>query len=474
MCGISAFLDEATFKEAIEEIAMMLYSLQHRGQEAFGISVLSKDRKFLVMRSRHQLFSLFLKSWKKELIEKKVIGGIGHVRYSTTGSYSAPSQPVLLESNDIKFSLAFNGTIANYKELDSKLARRKGDYRISPKIKNNDSITLANVLYSLYIDNEKDIVEALRYLPNYVIGGYSIVVETNEPRIVIAKDPYGFRPLSYSYESGFYAASENPALELIGKKSWKEVLPGEIVSYDGGKLERIYSERKVEPAPCLFEYVYFSRSDSVFNGISIYDARINMGRYLAEYAPVDGDVVIPVPDSGRVIALGYSKASGIPIEEGIVVNKYLGRGFITPPFQRPLVTKIKYNIVEEAVRGKEVVLIDDSIVRGTTMSDLVPKLKLKGAKKVHIRIGSPPYKCPCYMGIDVPTKSEVIAKNDEKVIAKMIGADSLIYNSLDNLIKAVPLRNLCHACFSCKYPFSEKSSCEYIKMLIDRGGRNEI
>ncbi|MGB9831177.1 MAG: hypothetical protein ACPLSP_03780, partial [Fervidicoccus fontis] len=154
MCGISAFLDEATFKEAIEEIAMMLYSLQHRGQEAFGISVLSKDRKFLVMRSRHQLFSLFLKSWKKELIEKKVIGGIGHVRYSTTGSYSAPSQPVLLESNDIKFSLAFNGTIANYKELDSKLARRKGEYRISPKIKNNDSITLANVLYSLYIDNE--------------------------------------------------------------------------------------------------------------------------------------------------------------------------------------------------------------------------------------------------------------------------------------------------------------------------------
>lgn len=476
MCGIAGFLYERSFKDSLESLIMMMYSLQHRGQEAFGISFLFKEGSFYVMRSRQQLFSVFLKPWGAEVLKKEVLGAVGHLRYSTTGQYNAPAQPVLLESSEMSFVLAFNGTIANFNEIESSFAKSLGKkVRVSPALKNNDSVVLAKLLYILAKEKGNDIVEALKELPYHAIGGYSIVLLTNEPRIVVARDPYGFRPLFYSDSAGLHVASENPPLELIGINSWKEAEPGEIVSYNMLSIEKTRTSFKAEPSPCLFEYVYFSRPDSFFNGVSIYKARLRMGELLARHAPAEGDIIVPVPESGRIIALGYSRALGIPLEEGIIVNKYIGRGFIAPPIQRPLVTKIKYNIVGEAVKGKSIVIVDDSIVRGTTMRELVPKLKSKGAKKVHVRIASPPYTCPCYMGIDVPTKGEVLAKGfDEQKIGKMINADSLVYNTLENLISSTGLPKVCHACFSCRYPFIDRKAIKYVEGLkvLNRRGRH--
>ena len=438
MCGIAAFYgDNALFRTLV-----MLLELQHRGQESVGISIF--DNNTLKTEVRRGLVIENL-----DLIHKfntdKITYAIGHVRYSTAGGYMETGAQPIEVGDKLRIALAFNGNIMNYKELADMLGVR------NPK---SDSEVLAVLIHHLAKEHG-DIVEAIKVLPRYVIGSYSLVVLTNEPRVVIARDPRGFKPLAYTYDNElFVAASETSALENIGSKEWNEVAPGQVISFDGKAVEVSNMFEKVTPTPCAFEYVYFSRPDSVFNETQVHEARIRMGEILAELAPTKADVVIPVPDSGRSAAIGYSLKSGIPMNEGLMPNRYIGRSFIMPPFMRKFIASIKYGVIKSVVNGKKIVLIDDSIIRGTTMKSIVELLRNAGAREIHVRIASPPVRYPCFMGIDFPSRRELIASSmDINTISRFIGADSLIYNTVYGLKKSIGLSNLCLACYTGIYPF---------------------
>jgi amidophosphoribosyltransferase len=461
VCGIAGYVGT---RNIISTIISLLIEVQHRGQEAAGISLIMTDGRIDVVKGRGYVLDVFNEETINTLriASDNIFGVIGHVRYSTTGEYlEHQAQPVALGDGNYRIAIAFNGTIANYIELAK-------EFNISSN--RGDVFVLAEVIYKLALEYGKDVVEALKVLPYYVIGGYSLAVATSEPRIAIARDPYAFRPLAYAYnECEFVFASETSALECVGFNNWREVLPGEIVVFDGNSVEKTRSTFSAEFSPCIFEYVYFSRPDSIFNSISVYKARIGMGVELALTNPAQGDVVIPVPDSSRPAAIGFSKASGIPLEEGIIANKYVGRGFIAPPFIRDTLSKLKYGFVREAVNGKRVVLVDDSIVRGTTMRSIVRRLREVGAKEVHVRIASPPFRYPCFMGIDISSREELLAWrfSDLKNIAKSIEADSLGYNTVEGLRRAVGLPSACFACFTGIYPFKE-FDLEKMEKMISR------
>lgn len=456
MCGIAAYAAGrgAEVRRAVAEAVSLLVELQHRGQEATGLSVLGLDGSFNHVYTRGLAIEVG-DAGAAGIGEGRAFGCLGHVRYSTTGGYwDSFAQPVTVGEGRLRLSLAFNGTIANYRDL-LRLARNL-EPGLLRRGTESDTYALALALYSVTKELGGDVIEGLRELSRYVIGAYSLAVLTAEPRLVIARDPRGFRPLAYTnLGDTLYAASETAALEVLGLGSWKEVEPGGIVSFDGGSLEVVRSPVAAEPSPCIFEYVYFSRPDSYFNGVSVYVARYRMGEALAKMAPAEADVVIPVPDSARVAALGYSTASGIPIADGLVVNKYVGRVFISPPGVRGQLSKLKYGVVREVISRRRVVLVDDSIVRGTTMRSLISKLRGGGALAVHVRISSPPFRCPCFMGIDIASREELLACRaiDTDAISKEVGADTLAYNTLEGLTSAVGLPKVCHACFSCSYPF---------------------
>lgn len=471
MCGIAAYATGrgTEARKAVAEVISLLIELQHRGQEASGLSVLGLDGSFNHTYTR----GLVIEVGEAGVVgsnEGRAFGCLGHVRYSTTGGYWDSSvQPVTVGEGRLRFSLAFNGTIANYRNL-TQLAMDL-DPRLIEKGLESDTRALALALYSITKELGGDIVEGVRELSRYVVGAYSLAVLTAEPRLVLARDPRGFRPLAYAYlGDSLYAASETAALEVLGLSSWREVEPGSVVSFDGGSLEVVQLPVAAEPSPCVFEYVYFSRPDSYFNGVSVYVARYRMGEALAKVAPAEADVVVPVPDSARVAALGYSAASGIPLADGLVVNKYVGRVFISPPGVRGQLSKLKYGVVREAISRRRVVLVDDSIVRGTTMRSLISKLRGGGALAVHVRISSPPFKCPCFMGIDVASRGELLAWRavDTDAIRREVGADTLAYNTLEGLISSVGLPKVCHACFSCSYPFPDLDVEKLEKMF---GGR---
>jgi len=456
VCGIAAYATGrgVEVRRAVAEVISLLIELQHRGQEATGLSVLGLDGSFSRMHTRGLAVEVG-ETTIAGIGESRVFGCLGHVRYSTTGGYwDSFTQPVTIGEGRLRLSLAFNGTIANYRDL-LQLARNL-EPGLLKRGAESDTYALALALYSVTKELGGDVVEGIRELSRYVIGAYSLAVLTAEPRLVIARDPRGFRPLAYTdLGDTLYAASETAALEILDLGSWREVEPGGIVSFDGGSLEVVQSPVVAEPSPCIFEYVYFSRPDSYFNGVSVYVARYRMGEALARIAPAETDVVVPVPDSARVAALGYSAASGIPLADGLVVNKYVGRVFISPPGVRGQLSKLKYGVVREAISRKRVVLIDDSIVRGTTMRSLISKLRGGGALAVHVRISSPPFRSPCFMGIDVASRGELLAwrATDIDTIRREVGADTLAYNTLEGLTSAVGLPKVCHACFSCSYPF---------------------
>lgn len=456
MCGIAAYATGrgVEVNRAVSEVISLLIELQHRGQEAVGLSVLNLDGSFSHIYTRGLATEVNNIS-PTGSDSGKAFGCLGHVRYSTTGGYwDSSTQPITVGEGGLRLSLVFNGTIANYRNL---LPLAKGfDLGLLKKGMGSDTYALALALYSITKELGGDVIEGLKELSRYIVGAYSLALLTSEPRLVLAKDPRGFRPLAYTYLGDtLYAASETAALDMLGLDSWKEVEPGAIISFDGGSLEISSSPVTAEPSPCIFEYVYFSRADSYFNGVSIYTARYRMGEALAKVAPAEADVVVSVPDSARVAALGYSAASGIPLAEGLVANKYVGRVFISPPKVRGQLSKLKYGIVKEAVFRRRVILVDDSIVRGTTMRSLISKLRNSGALAVHVRVSSPPFRCPCFMGIDIASREELIAwrATDIGAICKEIGADTLAYNTLKELISAIGLPSACHACFSCRYPF---------------------
>ncbi|MEM0490151.1 MAG: amidophosphoribosyltransferase [Ignisphaera sp.] len=447
MCGIAGYASSKPTSLATSIVLSILIELQHRGQESAGLATVSPDGYIEVRSGRGTVIEALLNGLTVDMSHRDVFGAIAHTRYSTSGGYmdSVP-QPIVIGNGDYRFALAVNGTIANYKML-AKTFGIEGNY--------NDAQVLANVLYRLALEHNRDVIEALKSFSEIAVGGYSVVILTSEPRLVIARDPYGFRPLAYSYNDEEIAvASETAALDVVGYNNWAEVGAGEIISFDGKSLERTHSITATF-SPCAFEYVYISRLDSVFNNVNIYTARVQMGYELSKMMPVEADIVVPVPDSGRGAAIGYSRGSGIPLEEGLVINRYLGRGFILPPGLRDVVAKLKYGFIKTAIQGKKVILVDDSIVRGTTMAAIASRLRKYGAKEVHIRISSPPFRYPCFMGIDIASRSELLAwrKMDLVDIASYLNADTVAYNTVENIVKSIGINTLCLACFTGAYPF---------------------
>lgn len=442
MCGIAAFLGS----NAPSYVYRLLLELQHRGQESAGISYVNSGSISTIVRSGYVLSAIDF----SEVRGLNSIAAIGHVRYSTSGDYMSGegAQPISVGEGKTAISVAFNGNIINYYELSKEFLKRT--YR-------SDSEVIAMLIYELFKDLG-DVVEAVKKLGELVVGSYSLAVLTSEPAVVIARDPYGFKPLAYYFNDGlFIAASETSAIESLGLDVWREVSAGEVVVCSGKSLESLKMHSSAEFTPCIFEYIYFSRPDSIFNGVQVHEARVRMGEYLGRLDDAGIDVVIPVPDSGRSAALGYSMAKGVRLDEGLFRNRYVGRSFIMPPKIREFISSVKYGVVRSVINGRSVAVVDDSLIRGITIKDVINLLRVRGSKGVHVRIASPPIKYPCFMGVDFPSSRELIASRlgDVGKVAKAIGADSLLYNSVDGLKWATGLSGPCLACFTGVYPFKD-------------------
>jgi amidophosphoribosyltransferase len=385
---------------------------------------------------------------------------IGHNRYSTTGSSTTENmQPLVINSNRGSIAIGHNGNLTNYHLLKRNLEKAGSIFRTS----SDTEVILHLLAKSQKSSIEKALAEAL----GQVIGAYSLVLIT--PRqLVAARDPAGVRPLALGRRrSAWVVASETCAFDIIGAKFVRDVEPGEIVVIDRSGLKSHKRPRAIPHSFCIFEFIYFSRPDSrIFGGTNVDKVRRRLGRALAQEHPVKADIVISVPDSSNTAALGFAEESGIPYDIGLIRNHYVGRTFIRPEQKiRDLDVKIKFNIVKGVIRNKRVVIVDDSLVRGTTSKKLVKMLRDAGAKEVHLRLSSPPITSPCFYGIDMPTKRELIAsKKSVEAIRRYLSADSVGYLSLERMLemKSLPREGFCHACFSGKYPIE----------LVDRARNN--
>ncbi len=444
-CGVFG-LYSSSDNNVAKRILSGLIALQHRGQEGCGISVFDG----------HDIRTVKGVGLVSEVFDTSIVSrirgniGIGHVRYSTTGRGDIKEvQPFVGEIGGSRFALAWNGTIANFMELRDRLSRLGFKFRTS-----TDTEVLAKLIAYYYMDRE-DFVDAIKESMRDLKGSYSAVLINDEGEFFAFRDPIGIKPLTYGFrEDDVIVASESIAIESAGGVLEGDIDPGEILVVRDGDVykERVRSAWK--PAYCMFEYIYFSRPDSIINGISVYEVRYNLGRILARLYPVEADIVVPVPDTGNIAALGFSRESGIPISLGLIRNPYIGRTFIRPSQKlRELSVSLKLGFVKSEIRGKRVVLIDDSIVRGTTMRRVVKLLRDIGAKEVHVRITSPPIRYPCFLGIDFPTRRELIASTKTiNEIKELINADSLGYMTIEGLIEGIGTKNLCLACLTGKYP----------------------
>ena len=421
-----------------------LFALQHRGQESAGIAV--TDGNEIKIHTCMGLVSQAFTETNLALLQGYI--SIGHNRYSTTGS-SRPmnAQPIIAKSDGLTIALAHNGNIINAKLLRDELQERGYHFHTS-----SDSEVIANLILASTGQNWQGKIE---YAMHRLQGAYSLVILT-ENKLIGVRDPFGVRPLCLgTIDSGWSIASESCALDHIGAQFIREIDPGEILVIDsqGVKSFKKESDRK---ALCIFEYIYFARPDSIIQGKLLYPAREAMGRILAEEYPVDADFVMGVPDSATAAGIGYSHASGIPYCEGLLKNRYVGRTFIEPDQRiRELGVQLKFNPLSRIIAGKRLVVVDDSIVRGTTTPRVVNLLRKAGASEVHLRICAPPIRYPCFFGVDMATKWELIAaKKTIPEIREHLGADSLGYLSLDGLIRAVDLPKdiFCLACFTGAYP----------------------
>lgn len=429
-----------------------LLALQHRGQESCGIAVSdTSGPKGRVLSSKDM--GLVNEAFTPEALEKlKGDIGVGHVRYSTAGSSTRENaQPLVLNYVKGMLGLAHNGNLINTPELRKELAYTGAIFQT----------TIDSEVIAYYIArerlNSKSVEEAVGRAMGKIKGAYSLVVMS--PRKLIgARDPYGFRPLCIGKRDNTYLlASESCALDTVGAEFVRDVLPGEIVTISPEK--GIESDLSHAIAPdkvgrCVFEYIYFARPDSIMEGVSVYHSRIMAGKFLAMDSPVDADLVVGVPESGNCAALGYSLQSGIPYGTAFVKNAYVGRTFIKPKQKnRESSVQVKLNPIREAVEGKRIIMIDDSIVRGTTSDRIVRMLREAGAKEVHMRVSSPPFLWPCYFGTDVPARDQLIAYNRSvQEISDMIGTDSLAYLRLERLDEMVNRLGICKGCFTGKYP----------------------
>ncbi len=434
-----------------------LYSLQHRGQESAGMAV--SDGELITVVKDMGLVSSVFDERTIECLPGNL--AIGHTRYSTAGESTwRNAQPVFRSAGGMGIALAHNGNLTNTSDLAE-------DNGMLPGVLTTDSDLVVELLATAVgrmFPGSNMLEEAMVEVLPRLEGAYSFVA-MDESHIFGARDPHGFRPLCLGVlpvdkggEVGYVLASETPALDVVGARFIREIEPGEMVVIDesGVRSIRLPVTMGQEPHLCIFEFVYFARPDSMLYGTEVHGARRRMGEYLAAELPVRADMVMGVPDSGVPAAEGYSKASGIPYGQGLVKNRYIGRTFIAPQQEaRVAGVRRKFNPLRESILGKRLVVVDDSIVRGTTTKAMVKMLREGGAEEIHLRISSPPFRWPCYFGIDTPDKSELLAASmsvDE--IADYLGVDSLAYLSLEGLQKAigVPGGGFCTACLTGEYP----------------------
>jgi amidophosphoribosyltransferase len=442
-CGVVGI---AAVEGAAELASLALHALQHRGQESAGITV-ADGHRLLTHKRMGLVADIFDESTTRQL------GGdyaIGHVRYSTTGSSQLlNAQPLQVASHRGSVSVAHNGNLVNAQEL-----RREMELQGSIFATTSDTEVILHLLARHPGESVEDAL--LEVLPR-VRGAYSLVALTRD-RLIAVRDPHGFRPLCLGrYRDSYVVASESCAFDIIGARYLRDIEPGELVVLGDGELSSRRLAVTATERRCVFEHVYFSRPDSIVFGQNVEAARRRCGEILGREAPAEADLVCAVPDSSNTAALGYARATGLPYELALIRNHYVGRTFISPAQKvRDMSVRIKFNPVSEIVAGRRVVMIDDSIVRGTTMRKLVKLMRAAGASEVHLRIASPPVTNPCYYGIDTPVRNELIASSHSvEEIRTYLRVDSLAYLSLAGLLEAAGDRgNHCDACFTGNYPVS--------------------
>jgi len=450
-CGVvGIYLNDVKEEHASRYAYYGLYSLQHRGQESAGITV-SDGAEFETVKAMGLVDDVFT---PESLDRAKGYIAVGHVLYSTSGHATIENvQPFVTRSKLGNIAVTHNGNLVNYEQLKEFLEETGSTF-----VSGSDSEVVMKLIAKNY---KKGLERALTDTIQMIKGSFALCVMTKES-LIGARDPAGIRPLCLGQlENGWVLASESCALDAIGATLVRDIHPGEIVIINkDGVLSFEFGEH-TSKRTCIFEYVYFARPDSIIDSIPVQEARLRMGAVLAREAPVEADVVIGVPDSGLGAAMGYAKAAGIPYRMGIVKNKYIGRTFIAPTQEeREKMVFVKLNAMKSDVNGKRVIIIDDSIVRGTTSRRLIELLRRAGAKEVHLRISSPPVKYPCYFGIDTPNRADLISSSHNvQEICEKIGADSLAFISLDGMFEA--LKDLCpnnygycKGCFTGEYPVS--------------------
>ncbi|MDD2680035.1 MAG: amidophosphoribosyltransferase [Candidatus Omnitrophica bacterium] len=456
MCGIFGIYPH---KNASQLTCLGLYALQHRGEESAGIITRNGKKVHL-----HKALGLV-----SDVFDEKILRGlrgelaVGHVRYSTTGSSNIKNtQPFYVKSKIGDIAIAHNGNLTNTLELHKELENNGALFQTTM-----DSEIIAHLLAH---SQKKDIPEAIIWSLAKLKGAYSLVLMLNDT-LVGARDTFGWRPLCLGKLDGAYVlASETCALDLINAEYLRDIEPGEVVFIKKDSLESIKPFAETKHAFCIFEYIYFSRPDSNIFGHNVYLVRKKLGAQLAKEFPAQADMVMPIPDSGVFAALGFSEASKIPFEFGMIRNHYIGRTFIQPSQDlRDFRVRIKLNPLRDVLKKKDVVLVEDSIVRGTTSRARVKTIRQAGVNKIHMRVSCPPLKFPCFYGIDFPTRKELVAsRHDIAWIRDFIGADSLEYLSLEGMLDSMPLpkEDFCTACFTGKYPLNH--ACPLFKNILEK------
>jgi amidophosphoribosyltransferase len=441
-CGVFGIFGDF---DAAEKTYLGLYALQHRGQESAGIAA-SDGKQISLHRGMGLVWSVFQDPAIMPAL--KGMSAIGHNRYSTTGSSDLMNaQPILIRSRGEQIAAAHNGNLVNSLELRTMLEEKGAIFQTT----SDSEIVLHLIARSRKATIEEKIEDSLSQLE----GAYCFVFLTSS-KLIAARDPRGFRPLSIGkIENSFVVASESCAFDIIGAEYIRSVEPGELVIIDKRGISSRFLKAKPQKSFCVFEYIYFSRPDSIIFGEKVDKARRMLGKKLAEEAPCDADIVIAIPDSANTAALGYAQESGLRFEIGLIRNHYVGRTFIAPhQKERNLDVKVKFNPVTGVLKGKRVVVVEDSIVRGTTLKQLVRLIRSAGAVKVHVRVSSPPVISPCFYGIDISSRGELIASSHcVEETCRYIEADSLAYLSVEGMLSSVTGGNLqCTACFTGDYP----------------------
>ena len=443
-CGV---VGAAAVYNIVPALNKTLMIIQHRGQESAGITVFKEGEHQTIKNSG--LVQFALSADKISRLNGKI--GIGHVRYSTTGSKGALNyQPLSVTTSFGSVAIAHNGDITNYDELKERYLASGTSF-----LTDSDSELVAKVL-TKYMIQHNDPVKAMKNMMGELEGSYALAILMKD-RLFGVRDPYGFRPLCIGkIDGGHIIVSESAAIDALNGTFLRDVTPGEIVEVTNESVTSYQGISIKHRAHCMFEWVYFARPDSVIDGREVYDVRKKIGEILARECPADVDMIMPIPDSGRAHAIGYSIASGIPYEEGFMKNRFAERSFILPEQEeREAAVSMKMNPIKSTVEGKRMVIVDDSIVRGTTLKKLISMLRKSGADEVHVRVGSPPVMAPCYYGVDMNSRDQFVANGRTvEEIREVIGADSLGYISVKGLIEAIgkPEGDLCLACISGRYP----------------------